>query len=654
VADSPAGAAVVAAAAAGRAGAALFLTWSAVCGLARADDIERITDYRSDVTVARDGTLDVTETITVNARGDAIIHGIFRDFPTIYRQSGNTHVRFDVEGAQMDGHAVPYELGDLDNGRRVQMGDADTTLHPGPHTFVLHYATDRQIAFGAKADRLAWNATGTGWDFAIDHVHATLRLPAGAMIAKASVYTGAQGVRGGDATPRKLSANAMAFDTTRMLDPNEGLTFDVTFAKGAVTPPTDRDRARYFLRDNKGAAGALAGLVLLFLYFGAVWFIVGRDPKRGVIVPLFVPPSGLSPAAMRFVQRMHYDRKAFAATLIGLAVKGVATIAETPHLMGPVYTLHRAGEARESLSQAETGVADALLGFDDEVELSQKSHGQIAAAIATLKKDLSAEYERVYFNQNHAWFWPGLGIIALSCVAAALLSDDLGGALLVFLWSGLFGIAAAVFTTMAFGAWRQVWVGAGSRAIRMGLALMRTLAALPFVATLIGITFFLNAAIQPVTVAILVTEAIVAVLFYDLLRAPTLAGAKLRDQIEGFALYLKTAEGSRIAAQITPDLFERYLPYAVALDCENAWSARFEAATAQAGTGSEGGTTPLYNPMWYQGASFSTLGAANFVSSIGASIGNAAASAAVAPGSGGGGGGSFSGGGGGGGGGGGW
>ena len=41
---------------------------------------ERITDYRSDIAVDRDGWLTVTETIAVVAAGESIKRGIYRDF----------------------------------------------------------------------------------------------------------------------------------------------------------------------------------------------------------------------------------------------------------------------------------------------------------------------------------------------------------------------------------------------------------------------------------------------------------------------------------------------------------------------------------------------------------------------------------------------
>src|SRR5690606_36318571 len=58
-------------------------------------------------------------------------------------------------------------------------------------------------------------------------------------------------------------------------------------------------------------------------------------------------------------------------------------------------------------------------------------------------------------------------------------------------------------------------------------------------------------------------------LFYYLLRAPTAAGRKVMDRIEGLELSLRTAESARMnlqgAPEITTERFEALLPYAVAL-----------------------------------------------------------------------------------------
>ena len=103
-------------------------------------------------------------------------------------------------------------------------------------------------------------------------------------------------------------------------------------------------------------------------------------------------------------------------------------------------------------------------------------------------------------------------------------------------------------------------------------------------------------------------------------------------------------------ASKTPELFEKYLPYALALDVEQEWAEQFADVLAQAG---QKGAT--YSPAWYSGSNWSTLGATGFASSLGSSFSGAISSSSTAPGSSsGGGGGGSSGGGGGGGGGGGW
>ena len=148
---------------------------------------------------------------------------------------------------------------------------------------------------------------------------------------------------------------------------------------------------------------------------------------------------------------------------------------------------------------------------------------------------------------------------------------------------------------------------------------------------------------------------LINLLFIYLMKAPTLFGRKEMDKIEGFKMYLKTAEEQRLDAmnlpEKTPQLFEEYLPYAIALDCENQWAKKFKNIIAAA---IEDGT--YTQPTWYIGGRGMHFIPTNFTDSIGESFSDAVSYAATAPSQSGGGsiGGGFSGGGGGGGGGGGW
>jgi uncharacterized membrane protein YgcG len=625
--------------------------------LALAD--ERITDYASDISVAQTGALTVTETISVISEGDQIRHGIFRDFPTIYdaKDGRRVHVGFDVLNATRDGHAEPYSVESIDAGKRVKIGDADILVEPGAHTYTLTYATDRQIGFFSDYDELYWNATGNFWKFPIDHAEATVKLPFGAKIKQFSVYTGAVGSKDANAKSERLYDREIKFETTQPLGAGEGMTFAVGFSKGAVLPPTEAELREQFIRDNAAAVVSMAGVLMLLIYYLVAWWTHGRDPRRGVIIPRFAPPQDFSPAAVRYVHRMAYDRKSYSASLVNMAVKGYLKISEAHG----TYTLRRTGksEGECGLAHGEVAIANKLFSSsDDSIELKQENHADIAASITALKDSLKNEYERIYFITNSAWFIGGLAILAVTVLATALLCDNPAPAGFMLLWLSGWSVGTAFLLHRAYDSWVSVVAGPGSRILNLFGALFTTVFALPFTAGLVFGIFLLGWQISALASLALTAGGFTSYLFYHLLKAPTLAGAKIFDEVDGFRMFLVTAEKDRLEAlnppQVTPEVFEKFLPYAIALDCENQWSKKFEAEAAAAGV-SPNSSSGSYSPVWYSGSSFNSLGTAAFASALGASMASAAASASTAPGSSSGsGGGGFSGGGGGGGGGGGW
>jgi uncharacterized membrane protein YgcG len=639
---------------------AALLAFAAMPAAAQ-DSTERITNYASDINVTRNGGLTVTETITVMVQDEQIRHGIFRDFPTTYTGKFGRRVRVDftVLRVTRDGFNEPYDLGSIDSGERIKIGDANVTLPPGLHTYTITYATGRQIGFFDKYDELYWNVTGNFWQFAIDQAEATVHLPPGAHILQSAYYTGAAGARGENATSENLSDSVIHFRTTEALQPNEGLTVAVGFNKGVVLPPSAAEQRADFIRDNASMIVALAGVLMLLVYFGVTWWSFGRDPARGTIIPLFAAPKDLSPAAVRYVHRMEYDRKAYAASLIDMAVKGYLTIAEDDG----DYTLTRTGKSEEEcgFDTCEHAIAIRLFNEDrNSIEMKQANHSDIAASISGLKTALHNQYEANYFVTNLHWFIGGVAILAITALAAALLSENNSATSFMLIWMSGWSIGTAVLVHRAWNAWASVIAGPGSRILNFFSALFVSAFALPFAGGLIFVLVMFGGQISLPASFALIIGGIACYVFYHLLKAPTLAGAKIRDQIDGFRIFLNTAEKDRLEKlnppNVTPAVFEKFLPYAIALDCENQWSKRFEAEAAAAGSvPSAGAAYGGYVPIWYSGRSFSSFGAAGFASALGASLAASAASAATAPGSSSGsGGGGFSGGGGGGGGGGGW
>jgi hypothetical protein len=75
----------------------------------------------------------------------------------------------------------------------------------------------------------------------------------------------------------------------------------------------------------------------------------------------------------------------------------------------------------------------------------------------------------------------------------------------------------------------------------------------------------------------------------------------------------------------TPELFERFLPYALALGVEQAWSEQFASVLSRAAA-SPAGADGHYSPRWYSGRGFTSRGVTDFASSLGGSFTGAIAS----------------------------
>ncbi|MCG6976154.1 MAG: DUF2207 domain-containing protein [Acidiferrobacterales bacterium] len=609
--------------------------------------VEQILEFHSDITVDQDGSMTVRETIAVNAEGRKIRRGIYRDFPTTYKdRMGNRYkVGFDVISVERDGQREDFHTKSQGNGVRVYFGNKNRFLPHGEHEYVLTYRTNRQLGFFKDHDELYWNVTGNGWDFAIDSASASIQLPASVPSSDIRVegYTGAYGSNGQDY--RAAVENGRAeYITTRRLGPREGLTVVAMWPKGHVIEPTTTDKLNYVLRDNRHLVIMLGGLALVFIYYLFVWSRVGRDQPEGVIVPLYFPPKGFSPASMRFVRNRGYDDKTFAAALVNLAVKGAISIDET----GDEFTIHRIDDAPNVQKAAgENALLNKLLGSRREIELKKSNHSTISSAIEAHKKSLKRDYERIYFVKNSGWIVPG-AILSILVFVLGLFTgpvDTAAPVLFMTFWLSIWSVVVYFLLVNLIKAFRRRSAGGILHAMIMA-------GAFGFF-EIMGIWMFSQFSSISI-IAMLLAIVCVNVVFYHLLHADTRAGRKLLDKVEGFREYLEVAEGEELKFQGAPtkttDLFEMYLPFALALDVEQQWGERFSRIFDQLKRdGKE------YQPGWYYGRHWHHQNIGAFTNALGSSLGSAISSSSTAPGStSGGGGGGFSGGGGGGGGGGGW
>ncbi len=601
---------------------------------------EKIQQFSSLIEIHTDGGLTITEKITVLAEGDRIRRGIYRDFPTRYKdRSGKAKtVGFQLLDVKRDGKREPFRLENISNGVRVYIGRGDHFLPHGQYSYELIYQTDRQLGFFGRHDELYWNVTGNDWAFTIEQADAIVQFPAGvsAHDAELTAYTGARGETGRDYRLDALTDGQVRFEITRPLPPGSGFTIVAGWPKGFVAEPTTHQRLSYFFQDNLALVVGLTGFFLVLFYFIYAWNRVGRDPARGTIFPRFEPPKDLSPAAVRYIMRMGFDNRVFSTALISMAVKGRIRIEESE---SKKTIIHRDGIQDETpLSFGEQVIFKKLLANQESFELDKSHHKKIRSTRDAFKTRLEGEYHRHFFFNNRRWLIPGIVISILTIIAVVMTNSEPQ----TILGMGIPVLVMFVFLFAARSIWQQ---GRWFHAIIFGV--------IAIVSGLSNIAFALLSS-NLIVVSILVLLVGVNFLFYALMKAPTRAGQKIIDEIEGFKKYLVTAEKNRLNTLGSIDqqllLFEKYLPYALALDVDQEWSEKFSDALDEATTRSD----YHYQPSWYHGRSWNTRDPVGFAKSLNRSLSSTIVSAGTAPGSSSGFSGGSSGGGGGGGGGGGW
>ncbi len=612
---------------------------------------ERILGFSSDITVDSSGYLSVVETITVEAEGNEIKRGIFRDLPTIYKDQYGRRKVTDTQifGITKDGQPESYHTEESENGIRIYIGHKDRFLKPGTYTYGIHYGVDREIRHFEGHDELYWNVTGNYWSFQIDKAIARVSLPKGASekITFMDAFTGPLGSRGKDFIfSRGIDAQPI-FQTTRVLNPGEGLTIVVGWQKGFVSEPTRSQEMRFFIRDNMGILIVVVGLILTTFYYMTVWSMVGKDPDKGTIYPLFEPPPRYSPASIRFISKMGYDDKVFAAALVGLAVKGVIKIIEKP--IGK-FNLVRLKNDAPDLREEERTLLKGLFEKADTITLERSNRETIKGTLEAFKKTLKKNYEKIYFYTNKAYFIVGAMISIGTASISAFFAGNPPFTVFLSIWLSIWSIGVTTLLIMVYKAWREAMRVSGTiKLIKIFSALFVTLFSIPFIGAEVFAISLLAEITSPFYIAMLVALGVVNYLFYHLLKAPTMMGRRLLDKIEGFKLFLSTAERNRLdmfhPVNNSLETFQRYLPFAIALDVENQWVEKFSGIINNALI--EGATRG--HTSWYSGDISSDRSVGDMVNSIGDSLSSAVSTSSGSSGSGG-----SSGGGGGGGGGGGW
>lgn len=311
------------------------------------------------------------------------------------------------------------------------------------------------------------------------------------------------------------------------------------------------------------------GILIAGAFWTVQWFRVGRDPKRGTVIPIFSPPGGMSPAALNFIYRGGgaEDVAVNASALGALAELVRRKLVRIEESNGKSSIVRGEGNA-EGLQPDMVAFNDALLPPGKQV--ADWADFEFAARVlsGTLLRQVTKWLPHMPLKEVLI----GIGILVVTVIVALVAisnvyrQDDPGLSLGAGFVVAILLVAALVMRRSHIRkqkliAWALMAVsvlGALAFAI-VQAALISGPDGLPRVLTHLGL--------------FLVMPAIVVAV--SLLLAVSPEARRFIDEIEGFRMFIGVADAGRHAIDNAPDPTEdslsRLAPYAIALHVEAGW-----------------------------------------------------------------------------------
>lgn len=555
-----------------------------------------ITNFDSAAVLGKDGTVTVTETITADMPGGG--HGMFREIPFAVKLPSGQIVKMppDVLEVTLDGEAVSSTDTELlpSSVLRIYMRDTAKTLEKGEHTFSLTYAMPYMVGYFADYDELNWNVTGNLWAVPIEKAGYRLFLPEGAVVDRVSSWLGEPGSREDSVLSSKSEDDGqpvIIFQAQRALSPGEGLTCAVSWNKGVVAQPEVPEQvvSSWALWADMAM---LAVALLVWGYFAVVWWLFGKDPAKGVCVPLFYPPAApasfglpkgtlLSPAAVNYLMNAAtLEARGLSALLLSLVCRKACVISGDAEAG---FRIAATGRNAGDTPYPEEQAAQIRIAAEGPLPLGQRGADTLAGIMQEAQKLLNKGCPNLW-SFNVRWTLLGivlavLGLLGCVCMIAGLpgqwdadVEDSLSSLALIGL-----GLLFMVFIVVVLVR-QQSWM------LALGILLVEV-----FVGVLMWEELaeeLALAGISPIFLAGMGATLLAPCVFGGLMKAPSVEARKLMDACEGLAMYIRTAETERFRQlnppERTPELYTRLLPYAVALNLEKAWGENCAAVLGQA------------------------------------------------------------------------
>lgn len=484
---------------------------------------EKVDSFTSDITVLKDGSFEVVETIVYDFE-DEYRHGIFRFIPTKHAEESDKWFKeraidIEVSLVSIDNIPVPFEITKDLGEMEVKIGDPDVSI-TGPHTYTISYRVRGALYYYDNGEvDLYWNATGNKWTVPMETVRVNAHDPDGIFLQNSHCYFGPTGSTNECAVA--TSTEGVSFGSVS-LAPGEGIT---------VAQALDPDQTETLIVEEWSLWPVwLIGALLWFLWLGRFLYRYANEHKTGAsVIAEYEPYEDLEPMYTGVLFDGRVDPHDITAGIVKLAEQGFFKI---KHIGRKVFFFIETDDYEITLlrpySELKTEFDKTLFSLIFDASANPGT----AVVLSELVKDLTKQ------AANHKL------ITALKAAAEADLVKQ--------------------------GYFEYKWRLPGKIAAYLAGALLAALALM----FLIGADL-----LMPIVISVAVlTISTIALLF--VYRRRTKKGHQALNHLKGFKEFLSVTDKDRFkfhnAPQKSPEQFMAYLPYAIAFGVEKEWAEAFK------------------------------------------------------------------------------
>lgn len=315
------------------------------------------------------------------------------------------------------------------------------------------------------------------------------------------------------------------------------------------------------------------GLAIVLCINAYYRIMIWREKQKHLIIPLFKPPKGFTPSALRFILTKRFDDRVMSAALIDMAAKGHLTLEQDEKNR---LILHRE-ESDEKLSKSQQALLDELFPGENKIfNVVTETYQKFVDAQMHFASALENEFKGRLYNKKS----DECVIVLMLTLPFLVLFSFFSGSLIYSLVT-LVGIVIMLFEMDPnYYKKGQELISLTTKAEKALHSVSWKILAV-FLSVVVGVllvpyALYVFSDLERFYLLALIVTMVINLNTFGLLHSFTKEGIVFYQQAEGLKMFLKTAMKDQLNSQYSEkskyDYFHKYVPYAIALGVEHEWS----------------------------------------------------------------------------------